>query len=100
MASRGKQTFLSHDKDFAFAMLFSRAIFGNWKELAIKTLDYVFEHGGVWHMWGHSWEIDENNDWKNLSDVLEYAYTQGKKHGAEFLTNGEIPSNYKKNLTS
>lgn len=50
----------------------------------------MLEHGGIWHLWGHSWEIDDNNDWHRLTDVLEYAKHQGKEHGAEFLTNSEI----------
>ena len=74
-------------------MLSSGITFKHWKDLAKKTLDYVFEHGGVWHMWGHSWEIDENNDWENLSKVLDYAHQEGKKYGAEFLSNGELFSN-------
>ena len=99
LASRGKHTLLTHDKGLAFSMLSSRTIFKHWKELAIKTLDYVFENGGVWHLWGHSWEIDDNDDWNNLSDVLEYAHIEGKKHGAEFLPNNEIPEHFSKNTS-
>ena len=98
LASRGKHTILSHDKGLSFSMLYSGYIFKHWKELAKGSLDYVLEHGGIWHLWGHSWEIDENNDWKNLSEVLEYAHTQGTKYGAEFLSNGEIFSNSQKYL--
>lgn len=90
LASRWKQIVTSEDKGLAFSTFSSGTIFRSWKDLAKKTLDYVFEHGGIWHIWGHSWELDENNDWENLEDVLLYAHNKGKQHGAEFLSNGEI----------
>lgn len=90
LASRGKQTVTTEDKELSFSLLISGTIFKTWDHIAKKTLDFVLENGGIWHIWGHSWEIDENNDWERLSDVLEYAQQKGKEHGAEFLTNGEI----------
>jgi hypothetical protein len=26
--------------------------------------------GGVIHIWGHSWEVEENDDWQRLSCLL------------------------------
>jgi len=48
------------------------------------------ENGGIWHLWGHSKEIEDNNDWQQLERVLEYISLNGKTNNAEFLTNGEI----------
>lgn len=90
LASRGKQTVTTEDKELSLALLISGTIFKAWDHIAKKTLDFVLEKGGIWHMWGHSWEIDANNDWERLSEVLEYANKKGKEYGAEFLTNGEI----------
>lgn len=36
-------------------------------------VDRVCERGGVFHMWGHSWEIDRFNGWALLDSVLRYA---------------------------
>lgn len=44
--------------------------FHSWEEVAIDTMEYVTAHGGVWHLWGHSWEIERNNDWDRLEKVL------------------------------
>ena len=44
----------------------------DWGELAKQMFDYVLENGGVFHLWGHSWEIEENNDWERLEEVFEY----------------------------
>ena len=62
----------------------------NWIWFAKKSLDYVIEHGGIWHLWGHSWEIDNYDLWSELEDVLVYANQTGCKHEVDFLTNGEI----------
>src|SRR5260370_6072005 len=43
-----------------------------WQELARYFFDQTMENGGVFHLWGHSWEVDKNNEWKNLEAVLEY----------------------------
>jgi peptidoglycan/xylan/chitin deacetylase (PgdA/CDA1 family) len=41
-----------------------------WERIALETLDFVADNGGVWHLWGHSWEIDEQDDWERLERVL------------------------------
>jgi peptidoglycan-N-acetylglucosamine deacetylase len=90
LTSKGKQ-FLKSDNKFFALQLAKKGMFStNWDEIAKKTLDYVLEHGGIWHLWGHSWEINHNSDWELLEQVLEYAKTQGDSYGAEFLTNKEI----------
>ncbi len=42
-----------------------------WDRIAIKTLEYIVKHGGVWHLWGHSWEIDAHDNWRRLTHVLQ-----------------------------
>jgi len=44
----------------------------NWIELGKRLFDSVVENGGVWHMYGHSWEIDDLGLWKDLSELLDY----------------------------
>jgi peptidoglycan-N-acetylglucosamine deacetylase len=44
----------------------------NWDELAIQQFDDAIRTGGVFHLWGHSWEIDHNGDWKRLERVFEH----------------------------
>jgi peptidoglycan/xylan/chitin deacetylase (PgdA/CDA1 family) len=38
-----------------------------------RLVDRTCERGGVFHVWGHSWEIDRFNGWSMLDDVLRYA---------------------------
>ncbi|MBN1563092.1 MAG: polysaccharide deacetylase family protein [Anaerolineae bacterium] len=42
----------------------------SWPALAIALLDRVAQIGGVWHLWGHSWEIEHHGLWADLERVL------------------------------
>jgi hypothetical protein len=42
----------------------------NWDVLARRLAEPVLLRGGVIHLWGHSWEIEENDDWSRLSSFL------------------------------
>ena len=90
IGSRAKQVMISDTKLLSARLFTSGKIFKTWDNMAKQALDFVLEHGGIWHIWGHSWEIEQNNDWDRLADVLEYAKLQGEQKDAEFLTNGQI----------
>jgi len=42
----------------------------NWVETARPLLRRVAERGGVFHLWGHSWEIEEQQQWLQLESFL------------------------------
>ena len=44
----------------------------DWVKTAEMLFDYVIKNGGVWHLWGHSWELEELNLWSKLEKVLQY----------------------------
>lgn len=44
----------------------------DWERLARLLFDEVLERGGVFHLWGHSWVVDEAGDWERLDRVLGY----------------------------
>ena len=90
LASKGKGVIASSNRKMTQKLLFTGNLFNRWNVIAKKTLDYVLKNGGVWHLWGHSWEIDNNNDWLLLEDVLEYAQIEGRRYNAKFVTNKEI----------
>jgi peptidoglycan/xylan/chitin deacetylase (PgdA/CDA1 family) len=58
-----------------------------WDALAKAMFDQVTEGGGIYHIWGHSWEIDENDDWERLEDVFRYVSANPK---VSYVTNGEL----------
>jgi glycosyltransferase involved in cell wall biosynthesis/peptidoglycan/xylan/chitin deacetylase (PgdA/CDA1 family) len=61
----------------------------SWDELAIAMFERAKVQGGVFHLWGHSWEIERNGDWRRLERVLahisgddEAAYVQNQELGS------------------
>lgn len=57
----------------------------DWKELACRLFDIVLKEGGVWHLWGHSWEMEELRLWSDVREVLEYV---SRRKGVHYLSNG------------
>lgn len=64
-----------------------RSSLGNWIELGKKIFDSVLENGGVWHLYGHSWEIEELNLWSELEKMLDYV---SGREGVTYVSNGEL----------
>lgn len=58
-----------------------------WPSLARALLDRAAATGGVWHLWGHSWEVEKYGMWGALEQALaclrEYP-------DARFVTNTEL----------
>ncbi len=48
------------------------ALYRSWDKQAMAMFDMVKKRGGVFHLWGHSWELEEHNDWGRLEKVLSY----------------------------
>lgn len=45
---------------------------GSWVELGKRLFDQVLRDGGVWHLYGHSWEIEKLGLWDGLRELLDY----------------------------
>jgi peptidoglycan/xylan/chitin deacetylase (PgdA/CDA1 family) len=69
----------SRDIGLFLFMLRGNLLFKGWDDVALGTLDYVLDHGGVWHLYGHSWEIDSNGDWARLRAVLKEVGAQSER---------------------
>ena len=59
----------------------------NWDSLAIDLFDQALAGGGVFHLWGHSWEIDARGDWSRLERVLDHI---GGRPDVSYITNGAL----------
>lgn len=62
------------------------AIF-SWRNLALAMFDKVSAEGGVFHFWGHSWEIEKYGMWPDLENFLKYI---SRKENCVYLTNGDL----------
>ena len=58
----------------------------NWDVLGRRLLEDAVADGGVFHLWGHSWEIEAHDDWGRLRQILR------ELAGADAVcvTNGEL----------
>jgi peptidoglycan/xylan/chitin deacetylase (PgdA/CDA1 family) len=58
-----------------------------WDALALAMFDRVLQSGGVFHLWGHSWEIEKFHHWHRLEKLLRYLSFRQR---VSYLTNGEL----------
>jgi peptidoglycan/xylan/chitin deacetylase (PgdA/CDA1 family) len=61
--------------------------FFDWELRARSLFDAALKKGGIFHIWGHSWEFEEKNEWEKLERVLDYV---AHREGVHYSTNGEI----------
>jgi peptidoglycan/xylan/chitin deacetylase (PgdA/CDA1 family) len=58
----------------------------DWETRAKSLFQLALTEGGVWHLWGHSWEINRRRDWDKLERVLDCI---SKRDGVQYATNSE-----------
>jgi peptidoglycan/xylan/chitin deacetylase (PgdA/CDA1 family) len=68
---------------------YSRTRKGSWLATLESILELAIKRGGVVHLWGHSWEIEQNSDWETLDQA--FSMLAQYKTVANFVSNGEIP---------
>ena len=62
-------------------------LYHHWDRQAMVMFDQVQKNGGVFHLWGHSWELEYRDGWKRLEKVLAHiAY----KDDVAYVTNQEL----------
>jgi peptidoglycan/xylan/chitin deacetylase (PgdA/CDA1 family) len=59
-----------------------------WPALARLMFERALERGGIFHLWGHSWEIEEQNAWGPLEELL--AYLSQWRSRVAYLSNLEV----------
>lgn len=65
--------------------------FFSWPALARASFLYAEKHGKVFHLFGHSWEIEKYNMWKDLEKFFKLV---SRQENIVFLTNSEVYENY------
>jgi peptidoglycan-N-acetylglucosamine deacetylase len=58
----------------------------DWQNHFHCALNHVQEHGGIAHLYLHSWEIEESGEWEKLETVLNSISDRNLKP----VTNGEL----------
>jgi peptidoglycan-N-acetylglucosamine deacetylase len=57
-----------------------------WVELGKRLFDRVRKDGGVWHLYGHSWELEDHSLWVGLAELMDYVSGHDE---VLYLTNGD-----------
>jgi hypothetical protein len=57
----------------------------DWVVLGKRLFDDAVKSGGVWHLWGHSWEIEQLGLWPDLEGLFAYVSRQA---GVLYASNG------------
>lgn len=61
----------------------------SWFDIGKRLFSHVLERGGIWHLYGHSWEIDEHRLWPELAQMLDHV---AHREGVLYLTNSRALS--------
>jgi peptidoglycan/xylan/chitin deacetylase (PgdA/CDA1 family) len=56
----------------------------NWVSMGKILFDQVLKEGGVWHLYGHSWQIEEMGLWDELRQMLDYV---SNREGVTYVSN-------------
>ena len=59
----------------------------NWQYMARKMFLHARKKGGIFHLWGHSWEVEQQKMWKELERFFKWL---SKQENVEFVTNGQL----------
>ncbi len=59
----------------------------NWESLSRAIFDIAIKNGTIFHLLGHSWEVEKYQMWRELENF--FAYISGREN-CLYLTNGEI----------
>ena len=65
---------------------------GDWLGQLSRVADDVLRNGGVLHLWGHSWEVEEFNQWGPLGEA--FALLGSMTDRMPSMTNGELCRHY------
>jgi peptidoglycan/xylan/chitin deacetylase (PgdA/CDA1 family) len=56
-------------------------------QLVALGLEHILEHGGLLHIWGHSWEIEQHYLWGALEDALKHI---ANRREVVYMTNAQV----------
>jgi hypothetical protein len=61
----------------------------SWLGIACAAFDRALKEGGVFHLWGHSWEIEKYGLWEKLERFFAHVKEQSETIA---VTNSDLVS--------
>jgi peptidoglycan/xylan/chitin deacetylase (PgdA/CDA1 family) len=59
----------------------------SFETAAKAAFDTALKRGGVFHVWGHSWEIERHGLWQQFENLCAH---MANRKACEYVTNGEL----------
>lgn len=78
---------LKRGKLSSLALYLKIGAFRRLEKTVENYIEYTLKNGGCFHLWGHSWEIEEYSLWADLERILKLL--SGIKEAA-YVTNAEL----------
>ena len=79
----GRSFSIGRTTEFLMRLQASRS----WVGLAMALFDKVLCEGGGWHLYGHSWEVNDLRLWTDLAEVFAYV---AERPGVLYLPNSKV----------
>lgn len=73
----------------SFLRLYGKHSSHDWVQVARTFFQLALESGGVFHLWGHSWEVERDSQWQQLDDVLRWIASDREQWTA--AVNADLP---------
>jgi hypothetical protein len=67
-----------------------KVLTGDWVGIATRCLNYVAQAGGIWHLWGHSWDIERHNAWSKLDGLFKTIEETAGTHNLSLVDNSQL----------
>ena len=61
---------------------------GRWHGFSANARSSASLKGGIWHLWGHSWEIDQLGLWDEFAQMLDYVC---RRQDVLYVNNSDLP---------
>lgn len=59
----------------------------SWVDIGKRMFEHILANDGIWHLYGHSWEVDQLGIWRDLTELLSYV---SNRTGVTYATNGQL----------
>lgn len=88
--SQIKQLIGSGEEGLIFNLIGELLLNKDWAETSLLTLKECIKEGGIWHLFGHSWEIEKYDFWEGLEALFREIKKISKRENLMLLDNTQV----------
>jgi peptidoglycan-N-acetylglucosamine deacetylase len=76
--------------DLCSHLVFKYLISANTFDFCNEAFNFIKKRGGIFHLWGHSYNIEENNYWTELEEIFKSIKELSQKYDVYLLDNTQL----------